>query len=501
LPNGDWAEQTAWRKWLREKYHDDASALADAWSTPAERLGGFDAIPLPTRADLSYERYGNPRQVRALDYNLFAQDMFSDWVRGMVKLIRDAGSEQLVNVGQDEGGVTDRVLNQFYGAAGVAFTTNHTYWQDDALLWDSIAAKRPGVPNITGETGYQPVWAPDGAWRYNEFTGLGLILRKWALGFAAGSSGALMWDWDREGDFGMLRSDGSSKVWENQMRDLGEFAKKAAPAATSLMQPEVAIVLPQSFQLSVGNKMALEAQQTAVRALYGYARGEAYAVGEYQIDLLGDPKLILLPSPMALTDSAWQAILERVKKGTTLLVTGPFDNDAHMHAAGRLKALGIDATDRALTVRDHAVKFPWGAATLSFGGMKTTVLTRAGLAGGDEWVEKKVGDGTILFAPLPLELNDNLAAVGDAYRYALQRAGVKPVYTTNSDAGILISPTLFPKATLYVVTSESNEKQVGFTDKRSGKTLSSTLEPGSAAIVLVGVDGSVTASYNWTEAR
>jgi hypothetical protein len=81
--------------------------------------------------------------------------MFSHWVRSMVTAIRAAGSKQLIDVGQDEGGVTDRVLNQFYAAAGVSFTTNHTYWNDDALLWDSVVAKRPGIPNITGETGYQ----------------------------------------------------------------------------------------------------------------------------------------------------------------------------------------------------------------------------------------------------------------------------------------------------------------------------------------------------------
>ena len=76
-----------------------------------------------------------------------------------------------------------------------------------------MAAKRPGVPNITGETGYQPAWAPDGAWRYDEFTGLGLTQRKWALGFAAGSTGATQWDWDREVDFGMKRRFVGYLVW------------------------------------------------------------------------------------------------------------------------------------------------------------------------------------------------------------------------------------------------------------------------------------------------
>jgi hypothetical protein len=208
IPNGDPAELRAWREWLRDRYKTIAG-LAEAWAVTPEQLGSFDSVPLPSAADLTYARHGNSLQVRAVDYNLFAQDMFSHWVQSLVTVIRETGSKQLIDVGQDEGGVTNRLLNQFYASAGVSFTTNHTYWQDDALLWDSIAAKVPGVPNITGETGYQPVWAPDGTWRYDEFTGLPLTERKWALGFAGGSSGVMQWDWAREVDFGMQRSDGS----------------------------------------------------------------------------------------------------------------------------------------------------------------------------------------------------------------------------------------------------------------------------------------------------
>lgn len=49
-------------------------------------------------------------------------------------------------------------------------------------------------------------------------------------------------------------------------------------------------MLPQSLQLSVWNRFALEAQQNCVRALYHFARADAYAVGEYQIELLGNPR-------------------------------------------------------------------------------------------------------------------------------------------------------------------------------------------------------------------
>jgi len=497
FPNGDPAEVSAWHKWLAQKY-TSLAALGDAWRVTAESLTSFDAVPLPSASDLHYDRNSNPNQVRALDYNLFAQDMFSGWVKSMVTLIRSSGSRQLIDVGQDEGGVTDRVLNQFYGGAGVSFTTNHTYWQDDALLWDSVAAKRPGVPNITGETGYQPAWAADGAWRYDEFTGLGLTERKWALGFAAGSTGAMQWDWDREVDFGMLRSDGSSKVWENQMRDLGQFARQAAPYADPLILPEVALVLPQSFQLSVGNTMALEAQQNSVRALSNYARAEAYAVGEYQPELLGTPKLIIVPSAFGLTDAAWSAIEQRVRDGATLLVTGPFAEDAHLHPTGRQQAAGLPYTVAALATRENLFHFPGGDEAITYPGLKTTILLRAVLPDGKDWAEQPLGKGKILFAALPLELNTNLRAVGDVYSYALKAAGIAPVFsTTITDPGILISPTRYPNATLYVLTSESNRTDVSFQDLRSGKKFAGTLPAGGAALLLVGADGKLLASYNW----
>jgi hypothetical protein len=497
IPNGDPTELAAWHKWLTQRY-SSISVLGDAWRVPAADLADFDAIPLPALADLRYERYGNSNQVRAVDFNLFAQDTFSAWVKSMVSVIRSAGSRQLIDVGQDEGGVGDRVLNQFYGGAGVSFTTNHTYWNDDALLWDSVVAKRPGMPNITGETGYQPVWNPDGSWRYDEFTGLGLTERKWALGFAAGSSGAMQWDWAREADFGMLRSDGSSKAWEDMMRDVGQFARTAAPFAEGVIEPEVALILPQSLQLSVGNSRGLEAQQTAVRALYNYARSQAYAVGEYQSQLLGSPKLILLPSPMGLTDEAWQAIEQRVQAGAVLLVTGPFGWDAHFHATGRQDAAGLPYVDAPLGTRENLFHFPGGEESLSFSGSKTTELYRAILPSGGEWVEKPLGKGKILFAALPLELNDNIQAVADVYNYALKAANIAPVYsTTLKDPGILICPTVFPKATLYVLSSESNRSEVSFVDLRSGKTLTGTLPSGRAALLLVGTDGKLLASYRW----
>jgi len=496
-PNNDPTEIDAWHKWLQEKYKDSAT-LAAAWLVTPEQLGSLDQVPLPTIEDISAQRYGDAHEIRAIDYNHFAQDTFAAWVHTMVSVIRSTGSTQLIDVGQDEGGVTDRVLNQFYASSGVSFTTNHTYWRDDGLLWDSVAAKSTGIPNIVGETGYQPAWNPDGSWRLDEFTGSPLLERKWALGFAAGNSGILTWDWDREVDFGMLRSDGSAKTWLPMLSGVAEFAAKAAPYATNLVTPQVAIVLPQSLQLSVFNSMALDAQKASVRALYQYARAEAYAVGEYQTERLGNPKLIILPSPLAFDSAAWENILTKVRNGSILLVTGPFDRDAHFHPAGRREEVALPYADAMLTIRESILQWPEGQARLTFGGDRTTFLDRAVLPGNATWAEQTVGKGKILLASFPLELNDNLEAVGSVYRYALKVAGIAPTYSAAvNDPGILICPTQFAHATLYVLTSESTQRDVSFRDQRSNKEFSAHLDPGRAALLLISEDGAILASYNW----
>ncbi len=122
------------------------------------------------------------------------------------------------------------------------------------------------------------------------------------------------------------------------------------------------------------------------------------------------------------------------------------------------------------------------------------------MSGDKDWAEQPLGKGRILFAALPVELNQNLQAVGDIYRYAMKAANISPTYTTTlTDPGMLICPTRLPKATLYVLTSESNQKALSFHDERSGKDFSGQLESGRAALLLISDEGKLITSYNWAE--
>lgn len=497
-PNGDPFELTAWQHWLGKRY-TTIDRLAQAWHVPPAELGTFEKVPLPGFSDLEQARYGNLKTVRAIDYNLFAQDAFQQWADAMIQVIRSTGALQAVTVGQDEGGVADRVLNQFWAGSHVDYTVNHSWWRDDALLWSSVAAKNPYKPNIIGETGLQPVWSMDGAWRLDEIQGMGLLERKLALGFANANAGVLYWDWTHSDPYGLFRRDGSFKQWADILRGVAAFAHEAQSYATAAKLPDVAIVLPQSLQLSVFNGGGLWEQQNAVRALYHHARTTAFVTGEYQLSQIPDAKLIIVPAPWVLHQEAWDILMSKARNGATLLISGRIDADEHWTPVPeRTQDWNAGYTYAPLMTREVELQWPGDSARLTYSGDKTTYAERGILSGGRTFLDLPVGNGRILYFALPLELADQIDVVGRIYKFALDKAGVKAEYETScEDPGILICPTQLTDATLYVLTSESAASApVVFRDRMSGADIRVSLEPGRAALMLVGRDGHIITSYN-----
>ena len=497
-PNGDPKELAAWQHWLETRY-SSIDMLAKAWRMPPTELGSFDRVPLPGFADLEPSRSGNPRIVRAVDYNLFAQNAFRQWADTIIQALRAAGAEQAVTVGQDEGGVADRLLNQFWADSRVDYTVNHSWWRDDALLWNSVGAKSPNKPNIIGETGPQPVWSMDGSWRWDDLQGMALLERKLVLGFANANAGVLHWDWTRSDTYGLLRRDGSYKQWMDAIKGIATFARDAQAYATESELPDIALVLPQSLQLSSFGSWGLAVQQNAVRALYHHARGTAFVAGEYQLSQMPNAKLIIVPAPWVLQQEAWDLLMKKVKAGATLLVSGRIDADEHwVSVPERLRGWNVEYAPAALTSREVTLKWPGGVARLSYSGDKTTYAERGVLGGGQTFLEFPLGAGRILYFALPLELADQPDEVGRIYKFAMKRAGVGAPYETScEDPGILICPTRLPDATLYVLTSESaGAAPFAIRDKRSGTDFRLNLAPGRGALLLVGRDGRILASYN-----
>jgi hypothetical protein len=339
----------------------------------------------------------------------------------------------------------------------------------------------------------------DGSWRWDEQQGMPLLERKLALGFANANSGVLHWDWTRGDVYGLMRRDGSQKQWMSVLKGIAGFARDAQAYATEAQLPDIALVLPQSLQLSSFGNWGIAVQQNAVRALYNHARATAFAAGEYQLSQMPDARLIIVPAPWVLHQEAWDQLMAKVQAGATLLLSGRIDADEHwVSVPQRTSGWGVEYTSAALTTREVQVTWPGGSARLSYSGDRTTYAERGVLKGGQTFLEFSFGQGRILYFALPLELADQLDEVGRIYRFAMKRAGVRSIYETScEDPGLLICPTRLPEATLYVLTSESvSDGRIPFRDKLSGEDFRVNLPPGRAGLLLVGRNGHVLASYN-----
>jgi hypothetical protein len=109
----------------------------------------------------------------------------------------------------------------------------------------------------------------------------------------------------------------------------------------------------------------------------------------------------------------------------------------------------------------------------------------------------RVGAGQVLWAPLPVELAEEIESTAALYRLAMKTAGLEPAIATIADTGVLIYPAMYNGAVLYTLLSETGTGGVvTFTHTAAGATMSAELRAGGASIALVSrTTGQVIADY------
>ncbi len=507
-PNYDPIELTAWNAWLDKKYPDRA-ALAAAWNVPPESVSGIISVPSDQEfADRGV--YAGVNSLRVYDFTMFAQDKFTEWVRGMREAIRATGSTQLITVGQDEGGYVDRVNPSFF-VSELDFTTNHTWWQNDSLLWDSLVAKQPGKAMLIQETGLQRELMPDEIARRTPEQEARLFERKMALSFVQGS-GAIQWLWNtnaymteaNETPIGALRVDGTEKPEATVLRNMAKFATAVSPYLKNPKPPDIVVVTSQVAQYSVQGELQLEAQRNAVRALAYDLHQPCYVIAENQIDKLGSPKLVILPSAQALRESTWQTLLSYVRNGGNLLVTGPVSRDEHWRLVDRYTPLGIRASTEPLTFHNaefglvQSLSLPnpdpldqsyvYRTSYLSFSQDRQQLLEWLRFRDTSALQQIAVGTGKLYWNAYPAELAEGPTRVSDLYCFALHDIGIRVDHHElgNELRGLLRQPVEFENAVLYVFESEQNRSiTLTYPDEITGAKLEVTVPAEHAALVLI----------------
>ena len=504
-PNGDPIEIAEWNRWLGERYPDRAR-LAALWNVPDASLEG--TIPLPTDDEFAPRgMYTGANSLKIHDYFLFAQEKFAAWVRALRDAIRATGSQQLVTVGQDEGGIQDRLSPAFWGAA-VDFTTNHSWWLNDYILWDSLAAKQPGEAMLIQETGLQRELNLDEVARRTPESEAALLERKVAMSFIQGS-GAIEWLWNtnsymtesNETPIGALRTDYTEKPEASVMRAFAQFAPSLQEHLRDPQLPSIAIITSQAAQYSAMAEFQLEAQRRAVRALAYDVHLPAYMIAENQVEKLGSPRLAILPSAQALGEPAWQALLKYVDAGGNLLITGPVDRDEHWQVVNRALESGIKASVEPLTYHSATVRLGDRAIALAFGQQQQSWLDSLRFDDGSTFKEIPRGKGRIFWAAHPVELAEDLQSSAAVYAYVTGQLSLAPSFTVQSPlpSGVLVFPTVLPDSVMYVFVSDTaTDSAISLRDQATGASLTFNLPAQHAAIAVIGKkEKKVVAKYGF----
>ncbi len=491
-PNGDAVELAAWNNWLNQRYPDRAQ-LATLWNVPPDSIAG--TISLPREDEFSPRgMYTGTNSLRLHDYFLFAQESVAHWASTMRDTIRSAGSQQLVTVGQDEGGIQDRLSPAFWGQS-VDFTTNHSWWLNDHILWDSLAAKQPGKAMLIQETGLQRELNIDEIARRTPKSEAALLERKIATSFIQGS-GAIEWLWNTNSDMtesnetpiGAVRTDYTEKPEATLLRAFAEFVPSLHEHLRDPQLPPIAIITSQAAQFSVLADFQLAAQQNAVRALAYDAHLPAYVVAENQIEKLGSPKLAILPSPQALGETAWRALLNYVDAGGNLLVTGPVDRDEHWQIVNRAAGLGLAAHVEPLTYHNATIRIAGLSLALTFGQLQQNWLDSLHFDDGSTLKEISRGKGRVFWTSYPVELAEDLHGTSELYAYIATGLNITPMFSqqTPLPPGVLVFPAALADSVLYVLVSDSaNDTNISLRDQSTGVPIAFTLPAEHAAIVVI----------------
>jgi hypothetical protein len=491
-PNGDPIELAAWNAWLDARYPDHAK-LAAAWNVPASSTTG--TVSLPSEEEFAPRGvYVGNNSLRVNDYFLFTQELFAKWAGAMRRVIRSAGSQQLVTVGQDEGGIQDRLSPAFWGAS-VDFTTNHSWWQDDSVLWDSLAAKQPGEAMLIQETGLQRGLNLDETARRSPENEAALLERKVASSFIPGS-GAIEWLWNTNSDMtesnetpiGAVRTDYTEKPEASLLRAYAQFAPSLQEHLRDPQLPQIAIITSQAAQYSVLAEFQIQAQRRAVRALAYSDHLPTYVIAENQIEKLGSPKLAILPSPQSLGDAAWAFLMKWVESGGNLLITGPVERDQHWQMTQRAGALGLSAHSEPLVYHDAIVRLGDHSVQLQFGQEQQNWLESLRFDDGSTFKEIPHGRGRIFWAAYPIELSESLQSAADFYSYVASRLNITSAFSSKARVpdGILIFPTTMSDSVLYVFMSDSADTAaIDIRDLLTGTPITFSLPSQHAAIAVV----------------
>ncbi|MBD1383078.1 beta-galactosidase [Metabacillus arenae] len=504
-------DRKAYREWLKKR-HSSIRELQEKWNMTEQELPSFDAIEPPEPSEINFgikDMLFGKKGLKWLDYTLYTMDMHNRWAKELTETIKQLAPNQLVTVGQDEALGSQRPSPLFYSEA-VDYTTNHTWWLMDQLVWDGIFTKTPTKPNLIQETGIMYVENPNNQAKRSEEELRNILERKYAYAFSTGGAGAVQWLWNtnyymnniNESNIGAIRADGTEKPETNVSYDFGAFIKDTRDLFKGRELEEIAVVFPYSNDFS-NRRLALHATMKLTRTLAYEMNIPFRALSEYHLDGLKNepPKLVVVPSPHNFSTTSLTTILEVVKEqDITLLFTGPINLDEYWHDTGRMRDI-LGSTGIENILREEMLEINEKHYPISFGGERIAETMKEVLISDQNSMtikEISYGKGEIIWCPLPIELNERSEPIIALYEYVIQKAGVHE--QIDWQKGVLPGnygrKLSFENGSLFIFVSEfAKETSIKIKDPETNSTYSFLLEAERTVMFATDKKGNVISVY------
>ncbi|MDB5084741.1 MAG: glycoside hydrolase [Bacilli bacterium] len=472
-PNKDTYERTAFIEWIKHR-HPSIEQLQERWQMTPVQLPDFAAVQAPAPEEISFnvQDMGRLKKgLRWLDYCLFSMDMHNRWASELSSAIKRINPEQLVTIGQDEG-LGGLRPSPFFYAEAVDYTTVHSWWLMDQLVWDGIFTKTPYKPNLVQETGIMYLEQADGHAKRSELELRNILERKYAYAFSTGGAGAVQWIWNtnfymdniNESNIGALRADGTEKPEADISYDFGHFMQNIRDLFEERELEEVVVIYPYSNDFS-NRRLSVDSTAKLTRVLAYEMKIPFRAFGEYHLDALQDhcPKLIIVPSAHNFSDQAFDKLITHVRiNGGTLLLTGPISLNEYWQFSDRLPELSQLGDQCSITnvLREEMLDINGQSYPVAFGGKRIAEVSQEIRTDSSNLVHVPMGRGLLLWCRLPLELNDRSEPLKAIYRYALNEACVKDelIWIQGSELpGVYGRKIRFKKGSLFIFVSEFSQ--------------------------------------------
>lgn len=438
-----------WNTFLRERYGSDAK-LREAWGrfAPSQPLG-----QIPAEDYHDWEQTWD--DVSAYDRNCFRAWLMRRWNGALISGIREFDKVhptsgefyQLPHSGVDlPGGIDGLDLANF----GFFEKPDADLAKFPALCIynDQRARGKSGGP---GEYGVKthPAWGDGKDYGYHtartreQALELFLAIPHYALGLGASRIHNWCWkdDAHRVFPWGMVYPcDGVPKDTAYLHRNLSLLFRHFAPVYE---EPEVYVLTPDSHRLGGAKWKVIDGILTSIELALATHPPGLGTLNEQWLQIPKSAKVIFYPLPFCPPDEAYSKVLDWVKGGGVLYLSGDISYD-ELRRRSRTRRL-----EELCGVRFVAEQYPnisvnptnaEAQPCLRVAAVNATVLQHAA-DGSPLLVEHRVGRGRVFFTPDPIELHSTLTRRPQdlaLYRRVLEAARVAPLPVVPDDPELRI---------------------------------------------------------------